>query len=359
MKKYISFIFGILICIVLSGVKVDAATIGLGGNSLSYAKYYNIGDTIVADFPYSLDYDYNSKGNSYYYFSLPYKTKIQINANTNSHNEIIVIELFDANGEKIESFSSEDEINRGYQVIAETWVLPAGTYYMNVTSLTSGWSSARAGVRIDALLYEDGVNKLASYMNNSLSQAVDFSVGNNLSGHVTKKDYFRFQVFENMIFVVGGSQNGKIYLRLFDAAGNKLSDSFRPQDEATISYGYYLQPGMYYMSVEDATFNSSSVYDLTTAMYKTAKASVKKLTRGKSTVKIKYSTGQTNSKYQIQISRNKKFKNCSSFETTSKSLKLKRLRSKKKYYIRVRAIDNYSGTIMYGKWSKVKKFKTK
>ncbi|MBE5936894.1 MAG: fibronectin type III domain-containing protein [Lachnospiraceae bacterium] len=358
MKKIITYIIGVLFCVFLLNANVNAATIGIGSNSRSTAVYYNMGDTIVADFPYSLDNDANSDGNSYYVFSLPYKAKIQINASTNSHQETIGIKLFDVNGEKIETFYSEDKNNLGYQVIAETWVLPAGTYYMNITSLTSGWSSAYASVRLDVLLYEDGMYKMASYMNNSLSQAVDFTIGNYLSGHVTQKDYYRFQVFENMIFIVEGSQIGNTYLRLFDSGGNKISDSFSSQD-AVVSYGYYLQPGTYYMSVEDATFNSSTVYDLVTSMYKTSRVSIKKVTRGKSSVKVKYATGQTNDKYQIQISRNKKFKNCSSFETTSKSIKLNGLKSKKKYYVRVRAYDNINGASMYGKWSKIKMFKTK
>lgn len=41
------------------------------------------------------------------------------------------------------------------------------------------------------------------------------------------------------------------------------------------------------------------------------------------------------------------------------SCTIKKLKSKKTYYVRVRAYKNVKGKIIYGKWSQIKKMKVK
>ena len=66
--------------------------------------------------------------------------------------------------------------------------------------------------------------------------------------------------------------------------------------------------------------------------------------------------------YQVQISLNKKFKSAKEYKvkgyaTTAK--KIKKLKAKKVYYVRVRTYSTVSGSNYYSKWSKVKAVKTK
>jgi len=74
--------------------------------------------------------------------------------------------------------------------------------------------------------------------------------------------------------------------------------------------------------------------------------------------KISKATG-----YQVQVATDKKFtKNLKSFnisknKTTSK--KVKKLKSKKKYYVRVRTYRKVAGKKVYSGWSSVKNVKTK
>lgn len=64
--------------------------------------------------------------------------------------------------------------------------------------------------------------------------------------------------------------------------------------------------------------------------------------------------------YQIQISRNKRFKgNINVYLTTKNKLTIRNLKRKTKYYIRIRTYKVVGNTIYYSKWSKVKKIKTK
>ena len=79
------------------------------------------------------------------------------------------------------------------------------------------------------------------------------------------------------------------------------------------------------------------------------------------TVKWKKKSGITG--YQIQYSSDKKFKknNKSVTVTKQKTTKatVKKLKSKKKYYVRVRTYKTVNGKKIYSSWSKVKSVKTK
>ena len=68
------------------------------------------------------------------------------------------------------------------------------------------------------------------------------------------------------------------------------------------------------------------------------------------------------SAYQVQIATNKKFsKNKKTFKVSKKStkVKIKKLKAKKVYYLRVRSYKKVNGKKVYSKWSTVRKVKTK
>ncbi len=100
---------------------------------------------------------------------------------------------------------------------------------------------------------------------------------------------------------------------------------------------------------------------------KAKKASIKKLTKGKKSVKASWKkvTGVTG--YQIQISTSKKFsRETSTYSITKKnttSKTFKSLKAKKTYYVRIRTYKNakVNGKTVkiYSKWSAVKSVKTK
>ena len=89
------------------------------------------------------------------------------------------------------------------------------------------------------------------------------------------------------------------------------------------------------------------------------KAKISKVKAGKKKLTVKYKASGAK-KYNVQVALKKNFKKgLKSKFTKKKSLTIKGLKKKKKYYIRVRGAKNYSGVYIYGKWSKVKKKKTK
>ena len=68
------------------------------------------------------------------------------------------------------------------------------------------------------------------------------------------------------------------------------------------------------------------------------------------------------SSYEVQLSTDKKFRKAVKKKTVKASkntVTVKKLKSKKKYYVRVRAMKKVGKTKYYGAWSKVKKVKVK
>ncbi len=91
--------------------------------------------------------------------------------------------------------------------------------------------------------------------------------------------------------------------------------------------------------------------------------SISKLTKGKKQFKVTWKKTSGVTGYQIQYATDSKFKKNKTTVTvkgaknTSKTIK--KLKSKKKYYVRVRTYKTINGKKVYSSWSKVKSVKTK
>ena len=100
-----------------------------------------------------------------------------------------------------------------------------------------------------------------------------------------------------------------------------------------------------------------------TETVKPKKTSIKKLSKGKKKFIVTWAKISGVKGYQIQYSSDKKFKtNTKSVTVTKqKSTKatVKKLKSKKKYYVRVRTYKTVNGKKIYSSWSKAKSVKTK
>lgn len=100
-----------------------------------------------------------------------------------------------------------------------------------------------------------------------------------------------------------------------------------------------------------------------TETVKPKKTSIKKLSKGKKKFTVTWAKVSGVKGYQIQYSTDKKFKknNKSVTVTKQKTTKatVKKLKSKKKYYVRVRTYKTVNGKKIYSSWSKVKSVKAK
>ena len=96
---------------------------------------------------------------------------------------------------------------------------------------------------------------------------------------------------------------------------------------------------------------------------KPKKTSIKKLSKGKKKFTVTWAKVSGVKGYQIQYSTDKKFKKNNKSVTVTKqkttNATVKKLKSKKKYYVRVRTYKTVNGKKIYSSWSKVKSVKTK
>ena len=117
------------------------------------------------------------------------------------------------------------------------------------------------------------------------------------------------------------------------------------------------------ISVILAILTMTSTLFATSVFASVAQTSITKITSTKSSIKVKWEQIDDADGYQIQKSTNKSFKknskkyNISNTNSTSKTIK--KLKSNKNYYIRIRAYKLKSETKTYSKWSNTKSIKTK
>lgn len=83
----------------------------------------------------------------------------------------------------------------------------------------------------------------------------------------------------------------------------------------------------------------------------------------KKTIQVQWKKLSGITGYQVQVALNKKFKKGKKTYTVKKAKTtkktIKKLKRKKKYYVRVRAYKTVKGKKYYGKWSKAKTVKVK
>lgn len=117
------------------------------------------------------------------------------------------------------------------------------------------------------------------------------------------------------------------------------------------------------ISVILAILTMTSTLFATSVFASVAQTSITKITSTKSSIKVKWEPIDNADGYQIQKSTNKSFKknskkyNISNTDSTSKTIK--KLKSNKNYYVRIRAYKLKSETKTYSKWSNTKSIKTK
>ena len=110
----------------------------------------------------------------------------------------------------------------------------------------------------------------------------------------------------------------------------------------------------------------STQNDTTTAQIEVAKpksVSPKKVKAAKKAISVEWKKVSGVKGYQVQVATNKKFKKNKKTVTIKKQkttkTTVKKLKAKKKYYVRVRTYKIVNGKKVYSSWSKIKTVKTK
>ena len=147
-------------------------------------------------------------------------------------------------------------------------------------------------------------------------------------------------------------------ITVLDRVGNVISPS-----NYSISYKNNTNPGFATVTIKfKGVYTGTMSYKLTIKPKKQSISSLKSSGRKKMTLKWKKDSKVTG--YQIQYSTSKKYSKkatktitINKKSTTSKSIS--KLKSKKKYYVRIRAYKQSQGKKIYGDWTKTKTIKVK
>ena len=112
-----------------------------------------------------------------------------------------------------------------------------------------------------------------------------------------------------------------------------------------------------------STTGNAMLLSATVHCLQPARPSITKPKAGKKSVTVKWKAQQENvSGFQVQYSLKKSFKSAKKKtvnNASATSKKIKKLKSKKKYYVRVRAFNKTEVGTLYSSWSKAKKVKAK
>ncbi len=212
-----------------------------------------------------------------------------------------------------------------------------------------------------------------------MSTAHEISTGSTINGMLgawEEQDYYRFKVSKAGTYTVSGttSISNDTELAVYDKNGYYVSN-VKPtwnnnKQKGTWKYNVSLGKGIYYISVYE--FNDRGLYNFTITPHqnevkKTALKvpTLKKLEGKKKSVDVKWSkvtSGITG--YQIEYSTDKNFskrktKTVDIKKKSTSSHTIKKLKTRTRYYVRIRSYKKNGKDYTYSKWSKTKNTKTK
>ena len=260
-----------------------------------------------------------------------------------------------------------------------------GTYYIKVQSATYNVASSNSTYGIQAAYTKSGVWEKEFNENPTTATPINLNMtyyGTTRNGYWYEQDYYKFTVSSKKTYAIGlttsNLKDGNAYwvMYLYDASYNEIAKTDIYGNRTYHAIKAKLPKGTYYIKIQSASYNNSD-YNFSNSPYRLKVSSYSSITPKKTSVngKIaaksrgftvkwkKVSKGITG--YQIQYSTSKKFTNKTT-KTVSKSktsLKVKKLKANKKYYVRVRTYKTYNingeNVKVYSGWSKVKTVKTK
>lgn len=159
---------------------------------------------------------------------------------------------------------------------------------------------------------------------------------------------YKLEINSSINLIYNGIQNG-----------SKESIYYEKQYKGLKNRTLTLKKGVYFMNFTRYDRSSTGTYSFCITL---CGASLSKVKGGKKSVKVTWKKGTANG-YEIQIAKNRKFtkglKTLTVKNAGAKSKTIKKLKSKKAYYVRMRSFIKSEGHKYYSDWSKVKKVKVK
>lgn len=268
------------------------------------------------------------------------------------------VQCYDAAGEQIALWSYTGSFNA-------TFNLQAGDYEFVIKDRTK---NSREG---------DGGTLTTAFTDAKETYAEDFFKNNNITSSASKiksvkkatikgqlalndtVDIYKFKLSKaKKLNVTFQSYLTNVELNIYNV--DLDYDITHSIEAGTNKFSEVLPAGTYYMSFKNNASSGNYTLKVSTSdLKKTSLKTVKSPAKKQAKATWKKASGVTG--YQIQIATNSKFtKGKKSYTTTKTSYTMKKLKSKKTYYVRIRTYTlAANGEKCYSDWSKVKKIKVK
>ena len=352
-------------------------------NSYAAANHIILGNTIIGQISENDNYD-------------TYKYELSgagcVTLNMTSYMKYYCIKIFNSDGKEIwYTEYNEWTASVGYRRDTYNLYLEKGTYYMQINGYRYGTSSKSTGKYVVGTAF-----KLSdvSFDNddNSFAAAKSISWNTTYTGQISINDDFdtyKFVVTSGRKVPITITSYMQYYcIKIFDADGKQLWYTDYNKWNGNVSYrkdtysDLTLSAGTYYMQINGYQYGTSNkstgTYKFSigteapaqTTTEKTVKTPAQTITKPakvtgvsvtakRKGLKIKWKKISGVSGYQICYSTSSKFNKKKTKLTTGTSLTLKKLKAKKRYYVKIRAYKVKNGKKVYGNYSKVVKKKTK
>lgn len=339
-----------------------AETEGGTNNDIGVANPINFEQTYLGQIAYNDRVDY-------YKVVLPLSGKLTISGDADVERYVLC--LFDEKGNKLNSLSvgrnSATNKSSG-EVICH---LRSGVYYCAVLMEPSSWGNYYFGnYQLKASFVSANESFAETGADDYISGANPIKLNQTYNGQICKGDngdfyHFKIRKKDIMEICVSSDMVGEVFI--YSANGTKIWSDYYTSQSTTGKYEantiVTISPGDYYFKFY---YDRDGNYSFNLRSYnETKKPSKIKLTSFKSSKKksaaVKWKKVSNVSGYEIQYARNSKFKSAkkTSVSSRSSSKTIKKLKSRYKYYVRVRAYKTVAGKKKYGSWSKAKSVRVK
>jgi len=248
-------------------------------------------------------------------------------------------------------------------ITLHTTGLKAGTYYLCVT----GWYVDSVAYKLTPVFAKSSTWERE--WNDTVETPNALALNKTVSG--TSKtygdeDWYKFTLPAGGKFQIKFSgkyhNEGSWNISLFDANNSQVGDDYTYDGTTKASKDVIvraLKKGTYYVRVR-GWYVDSVTYKLTPTYY-VNNTKVVSPVRAKKAITVKWKKVSGVAKYQVRYSLKKNMKGAKKVDASKKttSKKIKGLKSKRTYYVQVRAVKKIGGVYYYSSWSTKKAIKTK
>lgn len=364
MKKIISYALSLIMVFTVFGY---SATVYAGEHrTMGTAKEYSVGETVNG----TLD----ENRIEFIRFNLSQSGRLSFKAEgTSSYQVYIFQENVPEQYIYVDYVRNNSDLGKAYN--NTFYNLLAGTYYFklnNDSRNANNYSITTAFTPSNETFAEN-----FDLNNDIIGKANDIEFGKSYKGMLginDKNDYYKIVSTNGKYTLKVNSDNKAIDAILLNSDGDRIENYYTSKNYATGAYTLnetiLLKSGVYYLKMYD--YDGSTFYSFSLTPYSTADNSsvpVKKPTtvkisklQSKKKAMVVYWNKQNGAiGYEVQIATDKKFKkNRKNYSVKNVNKKtVKKLKSKKKYFVRVRAYKSANGKKIYGNWSAVKSVKVK